>query len=447
MQHLDEGAIHAWLDGALSPDEARRVEEHAASCEACSALVAEARGLVAAASRILTALDDVPERVIPARAGGGSPVPDQLAELRARKAAERVVEKRRRWLRPRFAATAAVVLVAVGTLAVLQRSTLPVVVPVDEARIGKQESVPAATPGVARPVLRDTASVVEEKSDALRALPAVPKNALELDRQERALPAVPAAAASRELRAAGARKEAKVEDRRVVPDSIGARADSKTLRQNVTADAAAAGRRDQAQLQTPQQASQLGAVQQPKQLPAAADFAGRQASRDSAAAKPAPPSSLLERARSRDSVRLAEVVVTGVGARAERPSEPSAALFAGCYQIQSREGMAGRAGLLPRRIALDTAVVSPRADTIRYRARSLDSGAASGAEQLSWRPVSPGLVEIAVRHDSTVANARIALADAVAPSFAAKAQADRAAGGPPGDSVGGYTAARVSCPR
>jgi len=445
MQHLDEGAIHTWLDGALSPDEARRVEEHAASCEACSALVAEARGLVAAASRILTALDDVPERVIPARAGG-SPVPDQLAELRARKAAEQVAEKRRRWLRPRFAATAAVVLVAVGTLAVLQRSTLPVVAPVDEARIGNRVPVPAAAPEVARPVLRDTASVVEEKSDALRATPAVPKNALELDRQERALPAVPGAAASRELRAAGLRKEAKVEDRRVVADSIGAPADSKTLRQNVAGVAVAGARRDQAQLQTPQQASQLGAVQQPKQLQAAADFAGRQAPRDSVAAKPAPPSSLLERARSRDSVRLAEVVVTGVGARGERPSEPSAALFAGCYQIQSREGMAGAAGLLPQRIALDTAVASPGADTVRYRARSLDIGG-SPAAQLSWRPVSPGLVEIAVRRDSTVADARIALADAVVPSFAAKAQADRAAGGPPGERVGGYTAGRISCPR
>ena len=60
MQHLDEGTIHAWLDGALSPDEAAAVERHAAECAACSALVAEARGLVAASSRILTALDAAP---------------------------------------------------------------------------------------------------------------------------------------------------------------------------------------------------------------------------------------------------------------------------------------------------------------------------------------------------------------------------------------------------
>lgn len=60
MQHLDEGTIHAWLDGALSVEEAARAEAHVASCTACAAAAAEARGLIAASSRILTALDDVP---------------------------------------------------------------------------------------------------------------------------------------------------------------------------------------------------------------------------------------------------------------------------------------------------------------------------------------------------------------------------------------------------
>ncbi|MGQ0715270.1 MAG: anti-sigma factor family protein [Gemmatimonadaceae bacterium] len=65
MQHLDEGTIHAWLDGELTAEEAARVELHVASCASCSDAVAEARGLIAASSRILTALDDVP-RAIPA---------------------------------------------------------------------------------------------------------------------------------------------------------------------------------------------------------------------------------------------------------------------------------------------------------------------------------------------------------------------------------------------
>jgi len=65
MQHLDEGTIHAWLDGALDAEEAARVEQHAAECAACANAVAEARGLVAGASRILSALDDAPGGVVP----------------------------------------------------------------------------------------------------------------------------------------------------------------------------------------------------------------------------------------------------------------------------------------------------------------------------------------------------------------------------------------------
>jgi anti-sigma factor RsiW len=60
MQHPDEGTIHAWLDGALAPNEASAVEAHVQTCAECAQAVAEARGLVAASSRILAALDDVP---------------------------------------------------------------------------------------------------------------------------------------------------------------------------------------------------------------------------------------------------------------------------------------------------------------------------------------------------------------------------------------------------
>lgn len=68
MQHLDEGTIHSWLDGALDGDEAARVEAHVKECAECAAAVAEARGFIAASSRILTALDNAPRGVIPAAA-------------------------------------------------------------------------------------------------------------------------------------------------------------------------------------------------------------------------------------------------------------------------------------------------------------------------------------------------------------------------------------------
>ena len=103
-EHLDEGMIHAWLDGALSPDESVRVEAQAAACAECAALVAEARGLVAASSRILSSLDTVPGGVIP----GADVGVDQLAALRARRGAT----TRRWWSDRRIVAAASLVFVA-----------------------------------------------------------------------------------------------------------------------------------------------------------------------------------------------------------------------------------------------------------------------------------------------------------------------------------------------
>lgn len=66
-RHPDEGTIHAYAERQLSPAEQARAEEHIANCAECAASVAEARGLIAAATRIVGALDNVPDRVIPAR--------------------------------------------------------------------------------------------------------------------------------------------------------------------------------------------------------------------------------------------------------------------------------------------------------------------------------------------------------------------------------------------
>jgi Putative zinc-finger len=65
MQHLDEGTIHAWLDGELPLAEREAAEAHVAQCDQCAAAVAEARGFIAASSRILLALDAVPGGVLP----------------------------------------------------------------------------------------------------------------------------------------------------------------------------------------------------------------------------------------------------------------------------------------------------------------------------------------------------------------------------------------------
>lgn len=72
MSRPDEGLIHAWLDGELPAEEAARVERLVAEDAEWGAAAAEARGLVAASSRILRALDHVPGDVIPA---GGNRAP------------------------------------------------------------------------------------------------------------------------------------------------------------------------------------------------------------------------------------------------------------------------------------------------------------------------------------------------------------------------------------
>lgn len=114
MQHLDEGTIHAWLDGALDADEAARVEQHAAECAACSTAIAEARGFVAGASRILGALDHTPGGVVPESRPGSL---GARRPTRASRPLWRVLH-----FTPARAAAAAVLIVAAGTVLVLRHA-------------------------------------------------------------------------------------------------------------------------------------------------------------------------------------------------------------------------------------------------------------------------------------------------------------------------------------
>jgi putative zinc finger protein len=106
MQHLDEGTIHAWLDGALAGDEAADVAKHVAECGDCAAMVAEARGIIVAAGSIISALDGVRSGVIPTP----KPVVAGQGSL-----------WRRLRLTPGRAALAATLLVAVASLLTVRR--------------------------------------------------------------------------------------------------------------------------------------------------------------------------------------------------------------------------------------------------------------------------------------------------------------------------------------
>ena len=147
MQHLDEGTIHAWLDGELPLEERRRWRRTLQRASECTAAVAEARGFIAASSRILTALDAVPGGVLPAAAStdGGQP---------------RGPASRRRFVVPRawMAAAAVLVLSTVTVIAVRPGSdtaqlarALQVATRRQESSAAPAEEKPqAAAPSVAR---------------------------------------------------------------------------------------------------------------------------------------------------------------------------------------------------------------------------------------------------------------------------------------------------------
>jgi hypothetical protein len=123
--HPEEGLIHAWLDDALSAAESERLAAHVQGCAECQARVAEARGLIAGASRIVRALDDVPAGTRPGwvhgvvAGGGEAPSAAAAADPRAGGSVWR-------WLRvtPGRAALAATILVAIGITLTYERTSI-----------------------------------------------------------------------------------------------------------------------------------------------------------------------------------------------------------------------------------------------------------------------------------------------------------------------------------
>ena len=144
-EHPDEGTIHAWLDGALDDAQARTLAAHVASCRACAERVAEARGLIAGASRIVGALDDVPS-------AGSAP----WGQVAAGAPSAPRAASAWRWLRvtPARAAMAATILVAIGVGLTYERAS----VDSDASRV-------AMSP--AREMATTTAPPAERPRDAL----------------------------------------------------------------------------------------------------------------------------------------------------------------------------------------------------------------------------------------------------------------------------------------
>ena len=308
--HLDEGTIHAWLDGALDAEEASRVEQHAAECATCAAAVAEARGLVAGASRILTALDGVPGGIVPKTAAAGS-------TPRARRT-------RSLWttlhLTPARAAAAAVVVLAAGSALVLRN-----------------------VPNAARSPMK-MAVYSRDSTSALQ--PAAPM----------VLPhAAPDTAASRTLSAEPSRAQARVMTAKPVPQPVQANARRAVVGEGgVGRVGSVAGR--------PASAEEL----------AAADAVRRKSDADSIAAKKevATAQSAVADNAVRGAVAAAApraAAAAPPSAAGQRSSEPKVLTdprsTAGCYDVISDSVVT-----LPPRLWLDSSLVAPPAMLQRSRA-------------------------------------------------------------------------------
>jgi hypothetical protein len=66
MSHVDDGTLHAYLDGELTPAESGRLDAHLAACQACRGRLQEERALIERASKLLSrAVPPTPVRAAP----------------------------------------------------------------------------------------------------------------------------------------------------------------------------------------------------------------------------------------------------------------------------------------------------------------------------------------------------------------------------------------------
>jgi hypothetical protein len=365
--HVAEGMIHAWLDGALPPDESQRVEVHVRSCAACSAAVAEARGLIAASSRILSALDEIPGGVLP----GQGAERDQLAALRQRNR-----QARGTWWRQRqFLAAASLVLVA-GTSAVVWRTT---------QGSGEPRSADVMT-------LSDVAA--ESTADTRQAAPAMPPAG---NRSEAARPTE---------NIAEPRPEA---PRPAVASAPERRTDADAASLSALSDAAAKaevaeqqGTREARDVVTTQRRSVDTLAKAAQQFPLQQQAGIGQLSE-------------AARQRALGQAGVANALGRSISPPATMPASStreSMSVPLGCYELRGPEPLSGRLLGVPERVRLRADSVA--ADSSWFAAISLDSTIVG--TQLRWQIVGMTTVELQVFRplDSTVVRFR---ASPVGPSL------------------------------
>lgn len=431
LDHVDEGTIHAWLDEALPPDESHAIEAHVAACESCAASVAEARGLMAAASRVLSALDDIPAGVIPgSRDESGTPR-DQLALLRARHASEKTAARRRWWRNGQLVAAASVAFVALGTATVFWRGSF---------RADALPGAPAAKMEAERSVASDAAAPTPSASIPVPApMPvsgagAAASGAAPAEAGKKVAPASSDTAESeRAARTTSARENDAAQQRAVVESRDEARErQAEAVRQTPPLPAPQAP-----PLQGLQRQSGVGQqmttgarqeVQQQAQRTQDAAKVGETQTAAAEAARLAPPA--VQRADS--------------SAAANRRAVAALAFTAGsCYGLSVAGGDVRSSGL-PTLVRLDTTRVRAAGDTTWYRAASLPGDA--GVE-LEWRLLGATALELAPMSAGARRVTRVELASGAAQVLAFRDVAPTRAAAAPANEARVVRAVWVDCPR
>jgi hypothetical protein len=129
MSHVDDGTLHAYLDGELTPVESGRLDAHLAACQACRGRLEEERALIERASKLLSlAIPPTPERAAP-----------PLHELR---------QPRVMWRLRMPLGWAATVLLAVGIGWFLRGETTALRLGADDSRLDTASAQPSPDAGL-----------------------------------------------------------------------------------------------------------------------------------------------------------------------------------------------------------------------------------------------------------------------------------------------------------
>ncbi|MEO6446661.1 MAG: zf-HC2 domain-containing protein [Gemmatimonadaceae bacterium] len=379
MEHVDEGQLHAWLDGELSSEERGRLEGHIAECAECGALLAEARGIVAASSRIISRLDDVPGGVIPAAmnpgdAGGGAA--RALASVQAERmsAAARSRQRTRAWWRrPQYAAAAGIAFIAVTTTLVLREQGVNRVA--DFGATAASDAAVSATKETALPL-----------SEALPA-PSVAPGASESSA------AAPEPAATRDEPPVAPGQAVRKREQLAASAKVGEAARAADVASQASANVAAADAARTLATDSVRQRQRLSPGLDPDRIV-----------RDEARRLQGERKVATEMRADRSGAGAAKQPSAPMPSAAFVPS-PAAEALVGCYRLQ-RTDAARRAGL-GERVALDAIAVGADETHTLYRLRWLDPLPAAGPVW-SWTLSSRG--EVVLLRSEGVVTARFPLA-------------------------------------